>query len=363
MAATDIPDRSSGYAVPKEPEVYYPWFDFLRITLALGVFCSHADVPVPEQFGDFCVQVFFALSGFLIGGILIRTERSQLSRFYFNRVTRIWIPYAIAIALLLSMTLLKRQRIDLKMTEFFVYMATFVYSLFGPQQLATARHRMPLDGAGNHFWSICIEEQFYLIAPFIMVLLPRLRVAILVCVWALNFFYPHDFPGFALGILLAVSLRRYGEWHLRRPVVAVLLLAIGALVLVTVRGWAPYTATAPTASVAIVALLARQGEPLPVGKILGGISYPFYLNHGIGLMLRGVMARQLRFAPWGIFLGALTVSLTFNWAHYMIVDRNVLRMRAQWYTPAIGRACFIGGILLTLIGLAAGWYFHRWPPP
>jgi peptidoglycan/LPS O-acetylase OafA/YrhL len=355
--------RHSGYLLPQEPEVYYPWFDFLRIALALGVFCAHADVPMPEMFGNACVQVFFALSGFLIGGILCRTERAQLPRFYFNRVTRIWIPYAIAILLLLAMTLVKRQKVDLKMTEFFVYMATFVYNYFGPPQLATARERMPLEGTGNHFWSICVEEQFYLIAPFIVVLLPRVRVALLLLVWALNFWKPHDFAGIALGVLLALSLRHYGEWYLKRAAVAVLALISGGLVVASLKHWVPYPAAAPLASVALVALLARRGSPLPFGKLLGGISYPFYLNHGVGLLLRKSMARLLGMPVWGTFIAALAISYSFNWAHYWFVDRTVHAKRGGWYTPARGRACFIGGVVITALGLAAAWAFHRWPPP
>jgi peptidoglycan/LPS O-acetylase OafA/YrhL len=72
--------------------------------------------------------VFFALSGFLIGGILLNSDAKDVPRFYFNRSTRIWIPYAIAIALLLTVTLLKQGWPDTKMWEFFTYKATFVYN-------------------------------------------------------------------------------------------------------------------------------------------------------------------------------------------------------------------------------------------
>jgi peptidoglycan/LPS O-acetylase OafA/YrhL len=41
---------------------------------------------------NLAVQIFFALSGWLIGGILLRTDVQDLPRFYFNRATRIWIP-------------------------------------------------------------------------------------------------------------------------------------------------------------------------------------------------------------------------------------------------------------------------------
>ncbi|HEX2670381.1 MAG TPA: hypothetical protein VHM25_05900 [Polyangiaceae bacterium] len=49
---------------------HYPWFDYLRIVLAVGV-CTHAfaGAHLPRQVGNACVQVVFSLSGFLIGTI------------------------------------------------------------------------------------------------------------------------------------------------------------------------------------------------------------------------------------------------------------------------------------------------------
>src|SRR5206468_187526 len=179
----------------------------------------------------------------------------------------------------------------------------------------TSRDRMPLEGTGNHFWSICVEEQFYLVAPFLLVLLPRMRAAVLVLVWALNFVVPHHFAGIALGVLLALSLRHYGEWYLKRAAAVGMILAVAALFVATWKGWAVYSATAPLASVLLVALLARRGEPLRLGKLLGGISYPFYLNHGVGLLLRKTMASRLGWAEWGTFIAALAISFSFNWVH------------------------------------------------
>jgi len=149
---------------------YYPLFDYLRIVLAVGVFASHAGVLSPRlhDFGNFCVQVFFALSCYLIGGILGNVRAESLPRFYFNRSTRIWIPYFIAIALLAVATVAKHQPVTSKLLEFFFDKVTFTYNLYGPPQLHL-REAMPLQGTGHHFWSICVEEQFYLLAPLVIV--------------------------------------------------------------------------------------------------------------------------------------------------------------------------------------------------
>ena len=71
--------------------------------------------------------------GWLIGGILLRTPRRELPRFYFNRALRIWCPYVLALALLLAASAL-HDPITGKWTEFAFYKASFTYNLFGLQQ-------------------------------------------------------------------------------------------------------------------------------------------------------------------------------------------------------------------------------------
>ena len=78
----------------------FPLFDWLRFVLASVVALGHGGVIEWEYSGYLAVQVFLALSGWLIGGILLETPREGLPRFFFNRATRIWIPYGIAVLLL-----------------------------------------------------------------------------------------------------------------------------------------------------------------------------------------------------------------------------------------------------------------------
>lgn len=72
---------------------------------------------------------------------------SELPRFYSNRALRIWVPYYVALALLLLASSL-RDPIGSKWLEFAFYKATFVHNLFGVPQLAESRAAMPLQGTG-----------------------------------------------------------------------------------------------------------------------------------------------------------------------------------------------------------------------
>ena len=137
----------------KKDAQYYPLFDWLRGFLGIIVMVSHEGLIGWEQSGNFAVQIFFALSGWLIGGILIKLEPSKLTHFYFNRAVLIWAPYYLALVLLIIASLI-REPVTEKWIEFIFYKITFVYNIFGTPQLADYSHLMPLQGTENHFWSI-----------------------------------------------------------------------------------------------------------------------------------------------------------------------------------------------------------------
>jgi peptidoglycan/LPS O-acetylase OafA/YrhL len=321
---------------------YYPWFDYLRAVAALGVFIGHADRNhiLPANLGNASVQLFFALSGFLIGGILLRSHQNDLPRFYFNRAVRIWVPYAIAILILAVVTALKQGFSDPKFLEFFFYMVTFVYNWFGPPQLAEFRNRMPLDGTANHFWSICVEEQFYLVAPFLILFLPRpvlfagLAGAVLLS--------PDYFASISLGVMLAVAGPQI--W------IIATFAALGVCLALT----GPYIAAAAFVSTAIVGALARlPGRQSLLGKIAGGASYPFYLNHWLGLFAINA-ALRIGMPYWMAWSTGLTIAIVFSVIHYLAIDRTIAAHRGGWFSRRSGILLCGFAFALVVIGLAGG---------
>lgn len=323
---------------------FFPAFDYLRAFAALGVFIGHADKYhfFPADVGNACVQIFFALSGFLIGGILLKSRAPDLPRFFFNRATRIWTPYAISIAILFAVTALKQGLSDPKFGEFFFYMVTFDYNWFGPPQLAQFVHHMPLDGTGNYMWSICVEEQFYLIAPFALLFLSRsVSAAILVGLLALNFASPHYFASIALGVLLAITHR---DW---RMIGATAIASVAIFPFFQYQMWMPFVA------VTVVGLAARPGPQYRIGKILGGASYPFYLNHWIGLF---AMNAAIKFGtPYVIaVIGGLGIATAISVIHYLLIDRWISENRGRFFTKEWGISAGITGWLLVSAGAVGG---------
>jgi peptidoglycan/LPS O-acetylase OafA/YrhL len=110
------------------------------------------------------VSLFFALSGFLITGILweSREKPGWWSRFYSRRVLRIFPLYYLAV-LLVAIT--AHWAGDVGPTA----LGVLWYSLdLQNEPFAHAAHHIPTPLILNHFWSLAVEEQFYLVWPFVI---------------------------------------------------------------------------------------------------------------------------------------------------------------------------------------------------
>jgi peptidoglycan/LPS O-acetylase OafA/YrhL len=338
--------------------IYYPGFDWLRATLAIVVMLGHDNLIAWHDSGTFAVDVFFALSGWLIGGILVKLEVRQLPRFFFNRSMRIWLPYYIGLALLLGVSLL-RDKVTDKWLEFVSYKVLMVWNLFGSSQVAGFRDAMPLQSTGNHFWSVNAEEQFYLLAPLLLVVAARwgrsmgLWALLALIAWRIDVY-----PSIFLGVLAALAAARWPGFQLR-PWVRGLCLAVGFGAAVGLVVGQPYIVLAPLCAISIVLLLATPGTASRLGTIAGGMSYPLYLNHWIGVFVGNALLGPfgLRNSPPRQVLACL-ISIGFAVAHYHWIDRQVLQRRSAWYTPERGRLLMVVAYTMVCCGLVWGFYMR-----
>jgi peptidoglycan/LPS O-acetylase OafA/YrhL len=350
---------ASDSAAEPEGREYYPAFDYLRIVLATVVAAGHSGFIIWNESGNFSVQIFFALSGWLIGGILIRSDPVDLPRFYFNRAARIWIPYMVAIALLMTASLMKEQ-ITAKWIEIFFYDIMFVYNFFGPPQLAAQREAMPLEATGNHFWSICAEEQFYLLAPILIIMLPR-KFGKNVWFWgilstiALASPYWGYFSSISLGALAAVSKEKYGDWHSTRC--ARLILGVIALVGFSAisMNLVAYRIGAPLAAICIVLFVARAGQRSELASFVGGVSFPMYLNHWIGVFVANAAFNTFGArGTWYCHLSGVLIAFAAATVLYLVVDCNVRKTRERFFTVFRGKILAAAGGALIAFGILGG---------
>lgn len=328
---------------------YYPYFDWLRATLAIVVMVHH-DKMIPWQHtGSLAVQVFFALSGWLIGGLLLNTRAPELPRFFFNRAVRIWAPYYLALGLVIAASVV-REPVTAKWLEFVALKATFVYNIFGTTQIATAGKSMPLWGTANHFWSVNAEEQFYLLAPILLVLAPfgrsiLLWAAIAVAAWASN-----TYASIIFGVFAAIIVQQHPGLHLRHRLPIFAACAVSGLAM----PFAYEMAVAPF-SICVVLLLAQTGEKTTLGTIAGGMSYPLYLNHWLGVFIGNALLGRfgLKDSPARMAF-AIVLNIAIAVALYWWVDRKLLAKRGAVFTQGRGALAMLTGYGLICTGMAFG---------
>jgi peptidoglycan/LPS O-acetylase OafA/YrhL len=197
-------------------------------------------------FGWLGVDLFFVLSGFLITGILIGSKENKhyFRNFYARRTLRIFPLYYFS--LIIFYLLSNSNAVTLKDPEYytknaewyFLYIQNWLYAFDG----------WPKDHVLNHFWSLAIEEQFYLFWPVVIYIVPS-RHLLVTCIslifislgsryytWYNGMEAPFQFvaticrlDGLAAGSAIAVLLRTHQQWL--QKIASVLLLTTVPVIL------------------------------------------------------------------------------------------------------------------------------------
>jgi peptidoglycan/LPS O-acetylase OafA/YrhL len=129
-----------------------------------------------SSFGWSGVDLFFVLSGFLITGILADTKESAnyFRAFYARRTLRIFPLYYLALTLL---TFLPLGMFGLQMAPQYNQRWLWLYGV--NLQIGLNNDWGAVPEYLTPFWSLCVEEQFYLLWPLLVYLTPRRRLAML----------------------------------------------------------------------------------------------------------------------------------------------------------------------------------------
>jgi peptidoglycan/LPS O-acetylase OafA/YrhL len=349
VAGGPTPEDAAGRA--RVPEL-----DGLRGVAILLVVFFHATIVgsgtptgallhgVFRNFGWTGVDLFFVLSGFLITGILVdsRDAPRALRHFYARRALRIFPVYygfLILVFLIVPRVAPGALSVGDDAVFYWVYLQNFAVAAQGDWV-----HSRFL----NLFWSLAIEEQFYLVWPWVVHALGRrallrvclamiagslaLRVVLVaadVAPVAIYVLTPARLDGLAAGALVALALRSSGgtvRLAAAAPYAAVLS-GIGILALVVwQRGFSyklPGTATAGLTLLAVffaaLLVLTLRGAPQgPLRRLLGTAplrawgrtSYAVYVTHQVVLVLATLAWVRLFFEPHAPGAGELTLQIT-----------------------------------------------------
>ncbi len=263
---TDVFTSGQTLARDRALEGYQPQFDGLRALAVLTVMVDHfsADVPnfpLPDwiHLGATGVRLFLVLSGYFITASLRRArdrmDAGELSAgktmaaFYWRRFLRIGPAYLVfaAIALLLDLGAIRHNWA-------WVFTGTVNW-------LIAWNDQWPL--AISHLWSICVQEQFYLFWPLLILLLPRK--------WMLSAIIAVAFAGVAFRIgCVTFSVPIIARWVL--PFGSLDSLAAGAAL-----GWCGGRLRASRGgwvlawlclSMLTVAAVLRNGDPTKLKSVL-----------------------------------------------------------------------------------------------
>ena len=175
--------------------IFFPGLNGLRAIAALGVLFSHITSSlgifnVQAEFGGwlsntreglliggFGVSMFFALSGFLITYLLLREQELQelnMKHFYMRRILRIWPLYYTYIALVLIVLFIYRVDFDIQRLTLYIFLMANIPYIIGAN--------FPWI---EHYWSLGVEEQFYLFWPWIVKLCRKKILFVVIALCAL----------------------------------------------------------------------------------------------------------------------------------------------------------------------------------
>lgn len=357
--------------------------DGLRAIAVAAIVAFHA-APQLAPGGFVGVDIFFVISGFLITRIVGRgldAGTFSMGEFYLRRARRIIPAYAttIAITSLVAMVILLPIALDSYGQSLFAS-ASFLVNIFFWQHegyFAPPAETQPL----LHLWSLAVEEQFYLLWPFgLLVLANRrldpVRLPLLLSAFAISLaaaewkasqgstaaFYllPMRAWEFMLGAFVAWSVTRAPQRALVSEATAITGLALlAASIAIYTPGtrFPGLSAIVPCLGSALVIFSGVHRQPLVTAPLrsapfvgLGLVSYSLYLWHWPLL----VMARQVAQTSlsWPITIAVLSTSLAFAYVTWRWVERPFRRPpKSGFALRRMAPAAATLAILLTL-GLA-----------
>ena len=338
------------------------------------------------------VDVFFVISGYLITGLLLRMAlregRISLLQFYTRRVRRLLpaataVLMATAVGTILLIPQARWEETAQQIAASALYAQNWVLAWLSVDYLGAEQAASPVQ----HYWSLSIEEQFYVVWPLLMIAtialarrvgvpMRRAFVVGLTLIFALSlaasiaittndparaYFVTHTrMWELALGGLLALTVHRFKAGMIARAALVLLglaAIAASALLFSVATAFPGYAALLPTLGTVLVImggdirLGAFRGLNIEALCYIGDRSYSIYLWH-----FPLVTFYTVRHAHVGLVDGLGLIALTIFISHlsYRYIEERYRHPRARievrplFYGLASVAVCVLASVAIQL---------------
>ncbi len=357
MVAAEVKEGHRGYLMRRR----FGSLDGLRFLCIAAVLWHHAPVwtsdPSASQLssrGFLGVDFFFVLSGFLITTLLLReqgrTGRISLRGFYVRRARRILPPYLLVVTVVAAYHIVWRGRAEYwdLLPFYYLFLANFL------------TEHIPLL---TPMWSLSVEEQYYLLWPLLLLMLPRrwllpvLAILVAVNVAAIQGAFatfgvqgvqiahlrfslpPATYAPILLGSAGAILLHHPQCFAVAERVLGRRLAApLSFLAVLTLAGWGPENLLGwPNLLIhlamvlSLMSIVVREDNGLafiltwaPVARV-GQISYGIYLYHLVALHVANIMLAFFnQHNLWSVLLVYSALSVLMAELSYRVLERPFL---------------------------------------
>ena len=359
--------------------IYFKNLNGLRFIAAFSVLMAHTEL-LKKSFGlpnidhlafysntngHIGVILFFVLSGFLITFLLLQKERDKgkisIKNFYVRRMLRIW-PLYFLMVIIAALIYFSTKNPIFGNHGWWGYFTIFpnVSKAFGYYY----------DGV-VHLWSIGVEEQFYLIWPFILVLtikVKRTRLYLLIGIFVVVSLLPHVI-GYIQSHFYLFSTSSFEFWNRFVNMFKINVMALGGVVgLLVFRGFKIRVFNSKLTRLIIfflpfvmwysgfhfkifndeiygflfaliLYLFASYEKTINLEQKwlnqLGKISYGIYVYHwlviiGMIQLIKFLNIQNVVFSNLIIYVGGITLTLSISYISFYYFERRFLNLKSSF---------------------------------